>query len=192
MSLLHPLDAAQRQELLGLARRSIEAGLRAGQRLPYGSAARSDGLDEPRATFVTLRIHDALRGCCGTMEPQHSLAGDVWRNAWASAFDDPRFPPLTPAEYPQINVHISALSRLELLPSMTEAELLAMLQPGVDGLLLRRGASQATFLPSVWEQVDEPEEFLRHLKQKAGWPAGFWAHDVQVYRYTAESFGERR
>jgi AMMECR1 domain-containing protein len=43
----------------------------------------------------------------------------------------------------------------------------------------------------VWEQVDEPDEFLRHLKQKAGWPASFWASDVQVYRYTAESFGER-
>lgn len=124
------------------------------------------------------------------MEPQHSLAGDVWRNAWASAFNDPRFPPLTSAEYPQIDVHISALSRLELLPSMTETELSAALRPGIDGLLLRRGTSQATFLPSVWDQVAEPGEFVRHLKQKAGWPASFWAADVQIYRYTAESFGE--
>lgn len=74
---------------------------------------------------------------------------------------------------------------------MSEAELLAILRPGIDGLLLRRGTSQATFLPSVWEQVPQPAEFLRHLKQKAGWPATFWAPDMQIHRYTTESFGER-
>ncbi|MBB6095068.1 hypothetical protein HNQ60_003958 [Povalibacter uvarum] len=191
MSPPHSLDPAQRRGLIGLARQSIEAGLRTGQRSTYAPAAHDAALEEPRATFVTLRIQDALRGCCGTMEPQHSLAGDVWRNAWASAFNDPRFPPLTSAEYPRIDVHISALSRLEVLPSMSEAELLAILRPGIDGLLLRRGTSQATFLPSVWEQVPQPAEFLRHLKQKAGWPATFWAPDMQIHRYTTESFGER-
>ena len=184
------IDIAQRRELLALARQSIETGLRERCWTSLPTPPTGGVLSEPGATFVTLRKAGELRGCCGSLEARQSLASDVWRNAWASAFSDPRFPPLVGPEYPDIDVHISALSPLEPLPPMSEAELLRALRPGVDCLVLRRAPSQATFLPSVWEQVPDASDFLRHLKRKAGWSPQFWADDIQVLRYTVEDFGE--
>jgi AMMECR1 domain-containing protein len=71
-----------------------------------------------------------------------------------------------------------------------EAELRGQLEPGTDGLVLAWGGSRATFLPKVWEQFREPTEFLAQLKRKAGWHPGFWAPDLEVWRYTTEEFAE--
>lgn len=180
---------AHRSELLRLARGSIEAGLLTGRLAPAAAAA-SPALSERRATFVTLRVRDDLRGCCGSIEPRFALAEDVWRNAWASAFADPRFPALVAGEYASIHVHISVLSPLERITVLNEVDLLASLRPGIDGLLLELGAARATFLPVVWESLPDPVDFLRHLKMKAGWPPTFWSSQIQVWRYRTESFGE--
>jgi len=182
------LAANERLELLSLARRSIEAGLREGRLAPYPGPAPTDA--GPRSCFVTLRIDRELRGCCGTIDPERYLAEDVWRNAWASAFGDPRFTPLTSAEYPRSDLHISVLGPLEALSAGSEAELLEALRPQTDGLVLEHGGSRATFLPAVWEQLQRPADFLRQLKLKAGWPADFWSPQLRVFRYTAEDFGE--
>ena len=181
-----PVD---RNELLALARSSIESGLSNGHPAPV-PRIRSPLLNERRATFVTLRVEEDLRGCCGSIEPRFALAEDVSRNAWASAFADPRFPALTHAEYPRIDLHISVLSPLERVPVSTEADLLATLRPGEDGLLLELGPARATFLPVVWENLPDPIDFVRHLKMKAGWPATFWSSQIVVWRYATESFGE--
>ncbi len=184
------LDASQRQILLTLARQSVLAGLHERRRTSCADFPRDGHLGVPRANFVTLRTNRNLRGCCGSLEPQGMLAEEVWRNAWTSAFADPRFAPLDASEYPDLDVHISILSPLEPLPALTEHELLQQLRPGIDGLLLRRGATQATFLPAVWQQLPEAADFLKHLKLKAGWPADTWSDDIRVWRYTAQSFGE--
>lgn len=183
------LNLVQRQELLSLARQSIHSGLTGRQRLPC-PATTCAGLDVLRATFVTLRIDDELRGCCGSIEAERTLAEDVWRNAWASAFSDRRFPALTAQEYPRCDLHISVLSELTPLPAMTEAELLRELHPGIDGLLLQSGSMQATFLPAVWKQLPDRNDFLRHLKLKAGWARDCWPQNARAWRYTTESFGE--
>ena len=141
-----------------------------------------------RASFVTLTIGGELRGCCGTIEPRRALAHDVWHNARVSAFDDPRFPPLEAREWAQVDLEISVLSPLERIEVPGEAQLLRELVPGEDGLLIAWRGRRATFLPKVWEQLHEPREFLQRLKGKAGWPAGFWASDVEVWRYRTETF----
>jgi AmmeMemoRadiSam system protein A len=183
------LDISQRRKLLELGRKSIELGLTV-RRLPAWSDAQIDAdLQLPRASFSTLEIDGRLRGCCGTIYPTRSLAEDVWRNAWASAFSDPRFPPLARSEYPNLDLHISVLSPLEPVNLESESELLESLRPGTDGLVLELDAARATFLPAVWEQLPEPREFLRHLKEKAGWPATFWSSRIRVYRYMTQSFG---
>jgi len=183
------IAAADRQELLSLARRSIELGL-AEDRLAPAPDVNSPTLNQLRATFVTLNEHEDLRGCCGSIEPRFALAEDVWRNAWASAFADPRFPALTREEYPALHFHISVLTPLERVPIASEEELLAVLRPDRDGLLLAHGAARATFLPSVWESLHDPVQFVRQLKLKAGWRADFWSPDIEVWRYETESFGE--
>ena len=182
------IDSDDRADLLALARTSIERALQTGQLEPAPTVT-SPALQLPRATFVTLQTHHALRGCCGSIEPRWTLAEDVWRNAWASAFADPRFPPLAAQEYADIDVHISVLSPLERVPVTSERELLSALRPRVDGLLLALGASRATFLPVVWESLPDPLEFVRQLKLKAGWRSDFWSPQIEVWRYQTESFG---
>jgi len=183
-------DNSQCEELLALARQSIELGLAEGRLATYPRQALHTSLATHRSTFVTLRIDRTLRGCCGSLHPQRPLAQDLWRNAWAAAFTDPRFPPLEAAEYPGIDVHISVLSELEPLAVADEAELLRSLRPEVDGLLLQLGESQVTFLPAVWQQLGDPVDFLRQLKFKAGWREDFWSPDLRLFRYTTQSFGE--
>ena len=177
-----------RAELHELARASIELALRQGQLVPYAGEPDDPQLDRPGATFVTLRVGEELRGCCGTIEPSRPLREDVWNNAWASAFADPRFPPLTLDEWPQTHVQISVLSEPERLDVRSEAELLQALRPGRDGLILQHRSRRSTFLPAVWEQLTEPARFVRHLKMKAGWPVDFWPPDMEAWRYTTESF----
>ena len=70
----------------------------------------------------------------------------------------------------------------------SEADLVAGLRPGVDGLIIRDGDKRATFLPSVWQGIPEPERFVRALAKKAGWPAGQWSDTVRAWRYTTEEF----
>ena len=140
-----------------------------------------------RASFVTLSIEGELRGCCGSLEARQPLAIDVWNNARASAFRDPRFRPLEAWEWSHVDLEVSVLSPLDPVAVRSEAELLARLVPGEDGLVLAWRGSRATFLPKVWEQLRDPVEFLRHLKHKAGWSPDFWAEDLEVWRYFTES-----
>ncbi len=184
-----PLRNAQRSCLLAIADESIRRGLAEGRLPAWSGAAAEPGLDVQRASFVTLKLDGSLRGCCGSLRALHTLAEDVWCNAWASAFSDPRFAPLTRHEYPRLEVQISVLSALEPLPATSDRELRDALRPGVDGLVLELGPARATFLPAVWEQLPDTREFLAHLKHKAGLPADFWSPQLLVHRYTTECFG---
>jgi AMMECR1 domain-containing protein len=78
----------------------------------------------------------------------------------------------------------------EPLDVASEDQLLALLRPSIDGLILESDTGRATFLPAVWEQLPDPVLFVRHLKMKAGWPTTYWSNRVRCYRYTTESFGE--
>jgi AmmeMemoRadiSam system protein A len=147
-------------------------------------------LMQERATFVTLERDGRLRGCIGMLEACRPLAEDVEQNARAAAFQDPRFPPLSRKEFEQLEIHISVLSPPEELTFSSEADLLGQLLPGVDGLILQEGYQRGTFLPSVWDELAEKEMFLSHLKMKAGLPETYWSDTLQVFRYTAEYFGE--
>jgi hypothetical protein len=182
------LAPTQRAELHELARASIELALQQGDLVPYAGEPNDPQLNRPSASFVTLRVGEELRGCCGTIEPSRPLSQDVWNNAWASAFADPRFPPLTSNEWPETNIQISVLSEPERLDVRSEAELLEVLRPGRDGLILQHGQRRSTFLPAVWEQLPQPVRFVRHLKMKAGWPIDFWPAGMEAWRYTTESF----
>lgn len=188
------LATPERLELLALARASIDFALAnrqpAGQLAPFTAPRLSPALTVHRSSFVTLRRGEELRGCCGTLDAPRSLAEDVWRNAWAAAFSDYRFPPLSASEWPQVSLHLSLLTAPERLDVATEARLLAVLRPSVDGLILESDTGRATFLPAVWEQLPEPAQFVRQLKLKAGWQAGYWSDRVRAWRYTTESFGE--
>ena len=180
----------QRKILLDLARRSIRAGVK-GERLVVEAQEYDAPLRHPRATFVTLHLQGHLRGCIGTTEAAVPLVMSVIDNAYQAAFADPRFPPITAteaAEAARLTVHIAALTPPAEIAFHDEADLAARLRPGIDGLIIRRDARHATFLPAVWESIREPRAFVRHLKQKAGIEEDEETERAWVYQ--TESFGD--
>lgn len=151
----------------------------------------ADWLHEPGATFVTLTRDDQLRGCIGTLEAHRSLLEDVKSNAVAAAFKDPRFSPLSLDEFNLIEIEVSLLSAMQVMSFEDEQDALAQLQPGIDGLVFEFGHYRSTFLPQVWEQLPSTDEFMAHLKSKAGLDPGFWADGVKLSRYSVSKWKER-
>ncbi len=180
------LNNGHRQQLLAIAKRSIRHGLQTGKPLAINLADFPAELAELRATFVTLEKDHQLRGCIGMLEALRPLAEDIAKNAYSAAFNDPRFPPLQAGELDGLDIHLSILTPAEPVSFSSEQNLLAQLQPGIDGLILEEGHRHGTFLPSVWESLPEPEQFLRHLKQKAGLPADYWSDTLKIYRYRTD------
>jgi AmmeMemoRadiSam system protein A len=145
-------------------------------------------LTEPGASFVTLLLAGELRGCIGSVDARRPLGDDVARNARAAAYHDPRFAPVTAEERDRLQVEVSVLSVRVPIAVGSEADALAALRPGVDGIFLEYQDRCATFLPQVWEGLPDPVDFLGELRRKAGLPPRFWHPDVRLSRYTVEKF----
>lgn len=177
-----------RRSLRALARASIEHGLRHHEAVGVSLEGWPARLRQPRATFVTLRLGGRLRGCVGALESARPLPRDVAVNAFAAAFRDPRFTPVTTVEFPDIEVHVSLLSPIEPLEARSEADLIRQLRPGVDGLIFEEGDRRGTFLPAVWRSLPSAGDFLAQLKAKAGLPPDYWSETLRAYRYTTEEF----
>ncbi len=120
------------------------------------------------ATFVTLTLDGKLRGCIGSLVAHKALLDDLTLNAYKAAFDDPRFPPLNKDEFERVDVEISILSQPMEVIYINIEDLKSKVKVGVDGMIIRQKEKQATFLPQVWEQLPNFEDFLTHLFQKAG------------------------
>lgn len=172
---LHRLAAIAREAVVA----RVRDGLRWNPRLDDEAAA----LREPGAVFVTLRRGGALRGCIGTMSPVMPLALAAADRARAAAFDDPRFPPVLPDELEGLSVEVSVLSPMEPFIVGGYDALVACLRPGVDGLLVDAGRYRATFLPSVWDELPDPEAFVAALWRKAGLPTRAWPPGITTSRY---------
>jgi len=138
---------------------------------------------EPMACFVTLYRQGELRGCIGCLEPEKSLADALVYFAQAAAFRDPRFAALSEAELDECQLSISLLGPLLPIPAQTRAQLLQALIPKEDGLWLQSPGHKATFLPAVWRELPDPEEFVDHLLHKGGWSLAHWPQDMQGFRY---------
>ena len=178
----------QRDQLLKLARDSISYGLKNSKALTIKVQNFEDELRQNRACFVTLHKNNQLRGCIGSLEAQRALVLDVCENAYSAAFRDLRFNRLQESEFDQLALSISVLTPSTEIDFDSEQDLLGKIQPGIDGLILQEGYHRGTFLPSVWEQLPDPAEFLQHLKIKAGLSANFWSDTIRVSLYQTESF----
>lgn len=179
-------DDALGEALLTLARDAINARFDGESR----AVAKLSELAEPGASFVTLTQEGELRGCIGSLEAHRPLRLDVQENAVAAAFRDPRFPPLRREELARTRVEVSLLTAPEPLVAASEAEALAELRPGEDGVIFQVGPRRATFLPQVWESLPNGPAFLARLREKAGLPADFWSPEVRLFRYCVKKWKE--
>jgi hypothetical protein len=167
--------------LLAIARAAIGHGLGAHAEPPRTDFA--PWLLRPGASFVTLLLDGKLRGCIGSLAAVRRLGEDVAVNAQAAALRDPRFAPLSAAEWPRCQVEVSVLSPAKPLRFADEAEMLAQLRPGEDGVILEYEGRRATFLPQVWENLPDKRGFLEELMRKAGIPADTRLARCKLWRY---------
>jgi AmmeMemoRadiSam system protein B/AmmeMemoRadiSam system protein A len=182
------LSAAEKQELLSIARQTLEAYLKNDTVTEF--VPKSPKLQEPGAAFVTLHKHGDLRGCIGYMEPISPLWQMIRDRAIDAAIHDSRFSPVKLKELADITIEISVLSpRVEVKDPLKE------IQIGRDGVWLELGMSRGVFLPQVpveqnWTTV---EEYLDNLCYKAHVPErGCWkSRDAKIMRFTALVFSEK-
>jgi len=174
--------------LIALARAAIAENLEIDFDPPYTEGLA--WLSLKSASFVTLTKQGELRGCIGTLNAYRPLIEDVRANAVAAAFHDPRFTPLKAGEFESVRIEVSVLSELEPMHAKSEAIACSKLVPHRDGVVFKYGSHRATFLPQVWKQLPEPENFLAHLKQKAGLAADFWHPEVLLYKYQVNKYRE--
>jgi hypothetical protein len=189
------LTSPQGQALVQLARQSI------GEYLAIqGCAQKKEALLQTltddvffsnRGTFVTLKMNGSLRGCIGSLVGTQSLLQGVQENAVNAAMRDPRFPTLSSDEFDHIQIEISLLSQPQPLIYSDSEDLINKLRIHVDGVILKKGTAQATFLPQVWEQLPRPEEFLSHLCLKAGLSSSTWKKEnLEILTYQVQYFEE--
>ena len=146
---------------------------------------------QPRGTFVTLTIDGQLRGCIGTLTPSESALESVRRNAINAAFNDFRFNQLSPYELDKVNIEVSILTEPEPLIYKDKDDLISRLRVNIDGVIIKKGSASATFLPQVWKQLPNPEDFLSHLCSKAGLEPDIWKKDkLEVMTYQVQYFEE--
>lgn len=186
-----PLTLEEKHLLLRLARQSIQLVTSRCPLPTLNLAEYSQTLREVGASFVTLTEYGELRGCIGALEAYQPLVQDVCEHAAAAALEDYRFQPVRADEVAHLEIEISRLTPPVPLEYERPEDLLRLLRPGIDGVVLRDGIRRSTFLPQVWEKVDRPEEFLSHLCMKMGAPANLWQRKIlTVSTYQVEEFRE--
>jgi AmmeMemoRadiSam system protein A len=180
-----------KQYLLKLAKDAIQEEL-TGKKLIDEAAwvEKYPELAREGAAFVTLQKDDALRGCIGSLVRYRPLIKDIIANAKSAAFRDPRFSPLSAKEFEKLSVEVSILSSPEKLDYHDRQDLRKKLRKGIDGVILRLGEKQATFLPQVWEQLPEFDAFFAHLCQKAGLGVECIEQHPEIYTYQVEKIKE--
>ncbi|MCK9363641.1 MAG: AmmeMemoRadiSam system protein B [Syntrophales bacterium] len=140
---------------------------------------------ELHGVFVTLKKRGNLRGCIGRMVPDRPLAELVATVSLESAFEDPRFNPVTLRELPDLEIEISVLTPMKRVAGPADIVV------GTDGVMLQKGGRSAVFLPQVaTEQGWDREEMLDHLSMKAGLPADAWRDNAVFLTFQAIVFSE--
>lgn len=176
--------------LIDIARKTIEDRLNS-QTTKSDEEIINEKFLVKRGTFVTLKSNGELRGCIGNIEPSESLIEGVRHNAINAAFNDHRFASVTDNELSEIDIEISILTEPKLLVFKDYKELISILRPNIDGVIIRKGNAGATFLPQVWEQLPTTEIFLSHLCNKAGLISNAWKEpEMEVYIYQVQYFEE--
>ncbi len=181
-------SASERKQLLELAQRALKQAVVSRTLVPETNAWPAR-FHEHRGCFVTLTKAGELRGCIGHIFPMEQLGLAVQENAQSAALRDLRFPTVRPEELSQIEIEVSVLTEPRPLSFSSPEDLLAKLQPGRDGVVLRVNGRVSTFLPQVWSQLPEKVGFLNQLSMKAGAAPDDWRKPgTQVLTYQVEAF----
>jgi hypothetical protein len=183
------LDTADQRQLLGIARRAIEAAVSRAPATDSSAGPVSADLSSPAAAFVTIREHGELRGCIGLMR----FDAPLWRNvrdaARAAALDDPRFLPVAESELPALELEVSVLE-----PPVDLSDPAGFIV-GRHGIVVERGMHRALLLPQVATEMGwDARQMLEAVCRKANLPVDAWrdgSATLQVFESTCFSEGSQ-
>ena len=137
-----------------------------------------ESLKKPYGAFVTLKINGTLRGCIGRFISTDPLYDVVRQSALASAFEDPRFNPVTKAEYEKTDVEITVIGPLKRISNINEIVL------GKHGIYIKKDFRSGTMLPQVATENNwTVEQFLGYTsRDKAGLGWDGWKNaELSIY-----------
>lgn len=176
------LNAGEKELLKQIASEAISCAI---EDKPYSlPGSLPQVLKTPCGAFVTLTANKRLRGCIGHITATGPLADTVRTVAVAAALEDPRFSPVTAAEWADIELEVSVMTPLERVENIDD------ITPGVHGLYIRRGYQSGLLLPQVateygWNRLT----FLEHTCRKAGLRKNDWKEeDTEVFWFKAQVF----
>ena len=176
------IELGDRQRLLALARRAIEARVR---REPAPAPDRGGALESSRGAFVTIHCRGDLRGCLGRLDHDEPLAATVANLAASVSDSDPRFEPIRPGELGDLDIEISVLTPEREVASITDIEV------GRHGLIVEQAGRRGLLLPQVATEYGwDAAAFVAHTCLKAGLPADAWRRGARILVFEAQVFGE--
>ncbi|MFH2002785.1 MAG: AmmeMemoRadiSam system protein A [Planctomycetota bacterium] len=182
------LSKEEEKTLLRLARHTLKVHLATGcAPVDLSDFKITPALKKEMGAFVTLKINGRLRGCIGYLQGIKPLFKAIIDNTISAASKDPRFPPVEPAEEPEIDMEISVLSPVVIVKNLDEIVV------GRDGLIISQGYHRGTLLPQVpeeygWNRV----EFLEQTCRKAGLSReAYKDSNTKIEKYSAQVFSEK-
>ncbi len=183
------LGPSDRTALLELAREQLIAAVNGDGAIEVDETTLPSRLLRPESAFVTLSADGALRGCMiDAFDAHEPLYRNVLRNTVLAATEDERFPAVAPEEIDDIRIAISVLTPPEPLEFADPDELIARLEPGVDGVILTVDEATSSYLPELWDTFPDPVDFLSRLCEKAGLAPDRWREApypvIETYRAT--------
>ncbi|MEW6053772.1 MAG: AmmeMemoRadiSam system protein B [Nitrospirota bacterium] len=174
-----PYTEEEKKELLGLAKTAVTEHVTSGKTPEPETVNRKFKTDG--AVFVTIKKKGSLRGCIGHVQAVMPLYQSVIKNAVAASSGDPRFPPMTRDELPDVDIEVSVLSPLNPLKDIDD------IQIGRHGLVIRKSSQSGLLLPQVAsEQGWDRGTFLEQICAKAGLPKDAWKA-AELFTFTAET-----
>lgn len=178
-------DLKERQTLINLARNAI--GEKLGRKPAPVDVHQTPNMEQKLGAFVTLHKKGSLRGCIGRFTSDVSLSSTIEEMAQAAAFEDPRFPSLSPKEFEEIDLEISVLS------PMTRVKKVDEIQVGRHGIFMQKGYKRGVLLPQVaTENGWDRQTFLEHTCHKAGMEPNCWKDpETEIHIFSAEIFSEK-
>ncbi|MGA7377642.1 MAG: AmmeMemoRadiSam system protein A [Candidatus Sulfotelmatobacter sp.] len=175
-------SSEERTQLLHLAHESIISELE-GRTISLDPPTAH--LSELRGTFASLYLSGELRGCVGYVVPTSPLYRTVAEAAFAAAFEDNRFPPVTRDEASHLEIELSILSPLESIHANA-------IEIGRHGLLISQHGRRGLLLPQVAvEHQWDRNTFLEHTCRKAHLPPDAWQKGATIQAFSAEIFGDK-
>lgn len=172
-----------KQNLLQIVEKSLKSAVLHQEIYQPNRAKLNSVLFNKGASFVTLRKGKDLRGCIGSVLPSKAIAIDLADNAYAAAMNDTRFQPVNENELKDIDFSIALLTNFEEIEFNSYQDLLSKIKPDLDGILIKDGEREGLFLPSVWKELTDKQDFITQLKIKAGLSPSYWSDNIKVFRF---------